>query len=184
MRTYSAIVDSMFLVDVLLGFVTSFTGENEMEVVKLRRTAMHYLQTWFALDVLASIPFSLIGLLGGEQAQQQPAANLNKVLRLAKLLKLLRLLRLKRAVPHLDVYPIFSHPMLRLAPLILCLVYYLHVCACLLHFAMDELAVVLGLEAFPELYGWSMGWIVALTFGLAYPYSGTIFISTSQDLSS
>ena len=153
----------------------------DIEVLQLKRTALNYLKTWFLLDVLASIPFSLIRQLSGGSVSS--GAAFNKALRLAKLLKLLRLLRFKRLIPKLDVYPIFSHPALRLPPLIVCLLYYIHVGACFLHLVLSDQAAELGLVTFPDLYGWSIGWTIALTFGNAYPYQDADFVKITGEFS-
>ena len=104
---YSAGVDCLFLIDILIGFLTSYTDDNDNEVLAVRQTTQNYLRSWFVLDLVASIPFSLASLASGDQSTPG-AVSINKTLRMFKLLKLLRLLRLKRLVPQFDVYPMYG----------------------------------------------------------------------------
>eukprot|EP00966_Prymnesium_polylepis_P117174 2707436-Prymnesium_polylepis.2 len=87
-------------------------------------------------------------------------------------------------MPFLDVYPLFDHPVLRIVPLVVCLLYYLHTGACFLHLALADCAAAFGLVTFNDLYGWSVGWITALTFTTAYPYAEDSFAAAAGDSSS
>ena len=81
----------------------SFTDPlHEIEVKVPRYTALHYLKTWFLLDLISSVPFALIfwDEDGGDDSSRGSAAQLNKLVRLLKLLKLLRCAAPNPASPH------------------------------------------------------------------------------------
>jgi hypothetical protein len=52
-------IDFFFLADVLVNFRTGFVNEFGKEVLDGRIVAKMYLQTWFTIDLLSSIPFDL-----------------------------------------------------------------------------------------------------------------------------
>lgn len=86
----------MFLLDIFINFRTSFinqyTGE---EVLYLCDIAKSYLSGRFWIDLLATIPFDLIGvaILGGGASE----------LELFGILKLVRIARLSKIISYLNV---------------------------------------------------------------------------------
>lgn len=76
------LMDSVFLMDIVIQFLTMFP-ENGRMVKSRSRICFKYLRTWFFLDVIALVPFQHMGL--GQ-------------LRSARLLRCLRLLKLARMV--------------------------------------------------------------------------------------
>jgi len=54
------ITDSLFMIDVLINFISAFEDE-QGEVVKSRKLiAISYLKSWFFVDLTSCIPISLI----------------------------------------------------------------------------------------------------------------------------
>lgn len=88
------IVDVMFIIDIFINFRTTFVDDNDEVVSHPCRIAVHYLKTWFVIDLVAAIPFELLIMIG----------NTNQTTTLIGLLKTARLLRLVRVARKLDHY--------------------------------------------------------------------------------
>ena len=57
----SLIVDLMFILDIFINFRTTYVKSSSDEVVRQPKLlAIHYLKTWFLIDLLAAIPFDWI----------------------------------------------------------------------------------------------------------------------------
>ena len=54
------IVDVMFIIDIFINFRTTFVDDNDEVVSHPCRIAVHYLKTWFVIDLVAAIPFELL----------------------------------------------------------------------------------------------------------------------------
>ena len=54
-------MDTMFFIDMVMSFFTSYQpGGDEEEQTNRKEIAIHYLRTWFILDLFAILPFDLI----------------------------------------------------------------------------------------------------------------------------
>ena len=100
--------DVFLLLDMAVNFRTGYVDSDGKVVMKQRKAAMHYLRTWFFLDIMATIPLDwfMSGLSFEEPATEEKgddgnAAQLFNMLRLFKLLKLLRLLRVAKLLQQL-----------------------------------------------------------------------------------
>jgi hypothetical protein len=108
----------MFFIDILIVFrttyVDSYTGE---EILYSKRIVWNYLFGRFWIDLLATIPFDVIGILifGGSTA----------VLQLFGILKLIRIVRLSKIIAYLNVKEDFKL-ILKLIKLVFFLMMYLH----------------------------------------------------------
>ena len=91
-------IDVFFLLDILRNMTTAYYDFYGDLVVEPRAVLMHYLMTWFALDLVASFPIDWF-LVGRVETQSQGLV----LLRLFKLGKLLRLLRLSRVGSRLSL---------------------------------------------------------------------------------
>jgi len=86
------VCDTLFLIDIMLNFRTTYIDGNECLVLGGKRIAKHYLKTWFTLDLVSSVPWDIVsaGLLPGLQAA--------RVLKIGKIAKVLKLLRVGKVI--------------------------------------------------------------------------------------
>ncbi|CAJ0580745.1 unnamed protein product, partial [Mesorhabditis spiculigera] len=88
------IVDIMFIVDIIINFRTTYVNENDEVVSHPGKIAIHYFKGWFAIDMIAAVPFDLLLV----------NTNSDETTTLIGLLKTARLLRLVRVARKLDRY--------------------------------------------------------------------------------
>lgn len=81
------VIDWLFMLDVVLNFRTGYNTQLGIEVLDSRLVAIRYLKSWFALDVLSSVPVDMIS--DGFTALRP--MKLLKGTKVAKCLKLLKL---------------------------------------------------------------------------------------------
>lgn len=87
-----ALIDLCFMADILLNFVTTYPDRKGREVTAPRRIVANYLRSWFALDVMSTLPMDCIS--EGILVNLQPA----RLLKLSKVTKVFRVMRLSKAV--------------------------------------------------------------------------------------
>ncbi len=89
------IIDSFFMIDVLLTFFTGYRDTNEggMVVLNPRKIAMRYLKTWFIIDLTASFPWQLLEIL--TSINNFLYLKLLRIFRLLQLLKYFKLIKTK-----------------------------------------------------------------------------------------
>jgi hypothetical protein len=80
-------IDCIFIIDILLNFITSYRYRGT-EITDIKKTAPHYLKTFFIVDFLANFPFDAFLLL-------LPEIRISGI-SLIMFLRLLRLLRIAR----------------------------------------------------------------------------------------
>lgn len=56
-------VDVFFFVDVVINFYTTYVNKKGEIVRDLRKIRIHYLKTWFILDMVSCFPFDALLLL-------------------------------------------------------------------------------------------------------------------------
>ncbi|KAJ6658211.1 hypothetical protein lerEdw1_001478 [Lerista edwardsae] len=95
-------VEMLFIVDIILNFRTSYVSQSGQVVYDTRSICLHYVATWFFVDLVAALPFDLL------YAFNVP------VTYLVHLLKTVRLLRLLRLLQKLDRYSQYSAMVLTL----------------------------------------------------------------------
>lgn len=89
-------VDLLFLFDIIVNFNLA-TYNEDMEVVENRiEIAKNYLQGWFAIDLVAIIPFDLMAATG-ESSRLVRMSRLGRIYKIFKLVKLVRLFKLKKS---------------------------------------------------------------------------------------
>ena len=105
---FNVISDAFFLFDIVVNFRTGVLRNDYIDEIILepRLIAMHYIKTWFMVDLLSSLPIDYLFLFfdSGDHSGGYSIARTGraiKVLRLVKLLSLLRLLRLSRLVRYI-----------------------------------------------------------------------------------
>lgn len=91
-----------FIIDVFLSLDTAYYEDDKL-VLSHKMIVLHYLRTWFMVDLLSSFPFDHVAfLIYGESGSSLRSLKLLRVLRLSRLLKLLQLLRLRRRMNDID----------------------------------------------------------------------------------
>ncbi|CAF1382243.1 unnamed protein product [Adineta ricciae] len=111
---FNVISDAFFLFDIVVNFRTGVLRNDYIDEIILepRLIAMHYIKTWFMIDLLSSLPVDYLFLFldSGDHTGGYTIARTGraiKVLRLVKLLSLLRLLRLSRLVRYIHQWEEF-----------------------------------------------------------------------------
>lgn len=55
-----AIVDALFMVDIMISFRTTYVNHNDEVVTHPKSIAIHYIKGWFLIDMVAALPFDLL----------------------------------------------------------------------------------------------------------------------------
>ncbi|KAL3668555.1 hypothetical protein V7S43_006638 [Phytophthora oleae] len=87
---FETFLDVFFLIDIILTFNTAVEKEGSIRYNR-RLVAEKYLKTWFAIDLVAALPYGYIFSDSGNYS-----ATLRKSVKLLRLVRLLRLLRISR----------------------------------------------------------------------------------------
>jgi hypothetical protein len=114
------LIDISFILDVFIGFRTSYVNEKTgQEITNCAKIATQYVSGRFWIDMLASLPFDLFSfiLFGGETDGTTFA--------LFGLLKLIRVLRLSKLITYMNLKDDMKMS-LKLIKLVFFLVMYLH----------------------------------------------------------
>jgi hypothetical protein len=90
---FDVTMDFLFGVDILVNFFLAYENEDGEFVINRRKICINYLKGWLLLDIMSSVPFTLIGKF----TQNEVNANL-KYVKLSRLPRLYRLLRLMKLV--------------------------------------------------------------------------------------
>ncbi|KAA0192740.1 Potassium voltage-gated channel protein eag [Fasciolopsis buskii] len=85
------IVDTIFLLDIVLNFHTTFVGPTGAVISDPMLIRLNYLKGWFMVDLIASLPYGLLGFL--RTSDNTHMANLFVALKFVRLLRLWRVLR-------------------------------------------------------------------------------------------
>ena len=101
-----SLIDCLFVADVVVNFLTSYTDEETGKMVSnLCSIANAYVRSWFLLDVVSSIPFDLISYASNGDASEDygltsgaKTLKTGRVIKVMRIFKLSKLLRLARAV--------------------------------------------------------------------------------------
>uniref|UniRef100_A0A8C4W536 Voltage-gated inwardly rectifying potassium channel KCNH3 n=1 Tax=Gopherus evgoodei TaxID=1825980 RepID=A0A8C4W536_9SAUR len=140
----------LFILDIVLNFRTTFVSKSGQVVFDPHSIFLHYLTSWFLLDLLAALPFDLLY-----------AFKVNVYFG-AHLLKTVRLLRLLRLLPNLDRYSQYSAVVLTLLMIVFALL--AHWVACVWFF-IGQLEIESSRSELPEI-----GWLQELARRLESPY--------------
>nr|XP_037849114.1 potassium voltage-gated channel subfamily H member 4 isoform X4 [Chlorocebus sabaeus] len=85
-------VEMLFILDIILNFRTTYVSQSGQVISAPRSIGLHYLATWFFVDLIAALPFDLLYVFNVT------------VTSLVHLLKTVRLLRLLRLLQKLERY--------------------------------------------------------------------------------
>ncbi|XP_036155018.1 potassium voltage-gated channel subfamily H member 3 isoform X2 [Myotis myotis] len=143
-------VEVLFILDIVLNFRTTFVSKSGQVVFAPKSICLHYITTWFLLDVIAALPFDLLH-----------AFEVNVYFG-AHLLKTVRLLRLLRLLPRLDRYSQYSAVVLTLLMAVFALL--AHWVACV-WFYIGQQEIESSASELPEI-----GWLQELARRLETPY--------------
>ncbi|KAG8140049.1 hypothetical protein E2320_002795 [Naja naja] len=142
------VVEMLFIVDIVLNFRTTYVSESGQVVYNTRSICLHYVATWFFVDLIAALPFDLL------YAFNVP------VTYLVHLLKTVRLLRLLRLLQKLDRYSQYSAMVLTLLMSMFALL--AHWMACIWY--------VIGRQESNDPVTWDIGWLHELGKRIEAPY--------------
>ncbi|CAF1094956.1 unnamed protein product [Rotaria magnacalcarata] len=178
---FNVVSDALFLFDIVVNFRTGVLRNDYIDEIILepRLIAMHYIKTWFVVDLLSSLPIDYLFLFfdtgdhsGGYSIARTGRAI--KVLRLVKLLSLLRLLRLSRLVRYIHQWEEFlsiASMVMRILNLIALIILLAHWNGCLQfmipmfqNFPSDCWVALNGLQQAP----WTEQYTVALFKALSH----------------
>ncbi|NWY71580.1 KCNH8 protein, partial [Erithacus rubecula] len=144
-------VEILFIIaDIILNFRTTYVSKSGQVIFEARSICIHYVTTWFIIDLIAALPFDLLY-----------AFNVT-VVSLVHLLKTVRLLRLLRLLQKLDRYSQHSTIVLTLLMSMFALV--AHWMACIWY--------VIGKREMEQNnpLTWDIGWLHELGKRIESPY--------------
>lgn len=103
MKVITIMTDIVFMVDIGINFRTGYVSSKlDKLVLDPHSSAIHYLKTWFVIDLLSTLPIDYIYQLWNDGTIASGSLFLTlRILRLTKLLSLLRLLRVARLVRYI-----------------------------------------------------------------------------------
>ena len=107
---FELVIDGTFIVDLFLNFRTTYYTTEGKEVTQGNQIAKNYFSTWFAIDLVSSVPFDIIvgAVLGvddnsgfdnvgaAKTLKISKSARISKLSKITKVLKLTKLVRLAR----------------------------------------------------------------------------------------
>ncbi|XP_025926982.1 potassium voltage-gated channel subfamily H member 4 [Apteryx rowi] len=143
-------VEMLFILDIVLNFRTTYVSQSGQVVYDPRSICIHYVATWFFVDLIAALPFDLLYVFNVT------------VTSLVHLLKTVRLLRLLRLLQKLDRYSQYSAMVLTLLMSMFALL--AHWMACIWY--------VIGRKEMEsnDPRTWDIGWLHELGKRLEAPY--------------
>ncbi|XP_076006052.1 voltage-gated delayed rectifier potassium channel KCNH8 [Genypterus blacodes] len=142
-------VEILFIIDIVFNFRTSYVSKSGQVIFNARQICIHYLTTWFIIDLVAALPFDLL------------YAFKVSVVSVVHLLKTVRLLRLLRLLQKMDRYSQHSTVVLTLLMSMFALL--AHWMACIWY-------IIGKMEIEANAYNWDIGWLHELGKRLESPF--------------
>ncbi|KAK6327801.1 hypothetical protein J4Q44_G00034470 [Coregonus suidteri] len=142
-------VEILFIIDIVFSFRTTYVSKSGQVIFNARLICIHYMTTWFIIDLVAALPFDLL------------YAFKVSVVSVVHLLKTVRLLRLLRLLQKMDRYSQHSTVVLTLLMSMFALL--AHWMACIWY-------VIGKKEMEANAYSWDIGWLHELGKRLESPY--------------
>ncbi|KAM7384060.1 hypothetical protein PAMA_011419 [Pampus argenteus] len=143
-------VEILFIIDIVFNFRTTYVSKSGQVIFDARQICIHYLTTWFIIDLVAALPFDLLY-----------AFNIS-VVSVVHLLKTVRLLRLLRLLQKMDRYSQHSTVVLTLLMSMFALL--AHWMACIWY-------IIGKMEIEANAFNWDIGWLHELGKRLESPYN-------------
>ncbi|KAE8596680.1 hypothetical protein XENTR_v10016197 [Xenopus tropicalis] len=146
-------VEILFITaDIILNFRTTYVSESGQVIFKSRSICIHYVTTWFVIDLIAALPFDLLYAFN---------VTVDNLVSLVHLLKTIRLLRLLRLLQKLDRYS--QHSTIVLTLLMSMFALLAHWMACIWY-------VIGKMEMKNKPLSWDIGWLHELGKRLESPF--------------
>ncbi|KAM4631517.1 voltage-gated delayed rectifier potassium channel KCNH8 [Polymixia lowei] len=142
-------VEILFIIDIVFSFRTTYVSKSGQVIFEARLICIHYMTTWFIIDLVAALPFDLL------------YAFKVSVVSVVHLLKTVRLLRLLRLLQKMDRYSQHSTVVLTLLMSMFALL--AHWMACIWY-------VIGKKEMEANTYSWDIGWLHELGKRLESPF--------------
>ncbi|XP_030004020.1 potassium voltage-gated channel subfamily H member 8 [Sphaeramia orbicularis] len=142
-------VEILFIIDIVFNFRTTYVSKSGQVIFDARQICIHYLTTWFIIDLVAALPFDLL------------YAFKVSVVSVVHLLKTVRLLRLLRLLQKMDRYSQHSTVVLTLLMSMFAMV--AHWMACIWYIIGKK-------EMDSNADNWEIGWLHELGKRLEAPY--------------
>ena len=95
-------LDFLFFVDVIVNFMSIKVNRDGTNETNPRKIAVSYLKSWFVIDFISCLPFSLLDLYSSQETNS--TSRYNNLLRLARLPRLYKLFRIARVIKAFDHY--------------------------------------------------------------------------------
>jgi hypothetical protein len=128
---FNLFVTAMFAIDILLSFNTGFVNEESGQFVSDRnKIAKRYLQFWFWIDMLATIPFDQILPLFIGNSSSITSIRMIRFLRILRIAKIFKILDKEGLISKLKMNP----QLIQLIILVIELFFVAHMFACFWHF--------------------------------------------------
>ncbi|XP_076865459.1 voltage-gated delayed rectifier potassium channel KCNH8 [Brachyhypopomus gauderio] len=147
-------VEILFIIDIVFSFRTTYVSKSGQVIFEARQICIHYVTTWFIIDLVAALPFDLLY-----------AFNVS-VVSVVHLLKTVRLLRLLRLLQKMDRYSQHSTVVLTLLMSMFALL--AHWMACI-WFIIGKKEMDRNAHT-----SWDIGWLHELGKRLESPYMGVV----------
>ncbi|KAL6457407.1 hypothetical protein MHYP_G00343700 [Metynnis hypsauchen] len=145
-------VEILFIIDIVLSFRTTYVSKSGQVIFNARQICIHYLTTWFIIDLVAALPFDLLYTFKVS------------VVSVVHLLKTIRLLRLLRLLQKMDRFSQHSTVVLTLLMSMFALL--AHWMACIWYIIGKK-----EMESNAHTHTWDIGWLHELGKRLESPYS-------------
>jgi hypothetical protein len=104
LETVEISIDILFFIDVFYNFRTAYVDAQGNTISDGKKIAGNYLKTWFAIDLLASIPFEYVAVMLGIDVSER--ITLLAFLKTPRLLRLGRVLRFFERMKNANVFRI------------------------------------------------------------------------------
>ncbi|ETI56281.1 hypothetical protein L917_01020 [Phytophthora nicotianae] len=124
---FETVLDVFFLIDIILTFNTAVEKDGSIRYNR-RLVAETYLKTWFAVDLIAALPYGYIFTEDGHYS-----ATLRKSVKLLRLIRLLRLLRISRILRRIQNAVFIRSTLSSLMKYCLMVIFINHWFSCIFH---------------------------------------------------
>ncbi|XP_066530407.1 potassium voltage-gated channel subfamily H member 8 [Hoplias malabaricus] len=152
-------VEILFIIDIVLSFRTTYVSKSGQVIFDARQICIHYLTTWFIIDLVAALPFDLLYTFKVSVVSHRQVS-------VVHLLKTIRLLRLLRLLQKMDRFSQHSTVVLTLLMSMFALL--AHWMACIWYIIGKK-----EMESNAHTHTWDIGWLHELGKRLESPYAGT-----------